>query len=196
MLLKHFRAKWTPVRVKKMRPNKNLSTLRTRLFVVAATFFFAAAGAQAATCSDFQDAFTRAVPELKPQFTRSVVIGGGSGDARELTTATRVEGRLVCDGQRFVRFETQIQMPSDPATRDAFYRVQQAGVLAAMKWPRTRAGQVLLSMAGEAAEYLRASEERGDVFVAGKVERHAGAAGDLAMMWTKADRTFIVLPYE
>jgi len=168
-----------------------------RLFIVAATFF-AAAGAQAApaSCSDFQEAFARAVPELKPQFTRSVVIGGGSGETRELTTATRVEGRLVCDGQRFVRFETQIQMPSDPATRDAFFRVQQAGVLAAMKWPRTRAGQVLLSMAGEAAEYLRASQERGDVFVAGKVERHAGAAGDLAMMWTKADRTFIVLPYE
>jgi hypothetical protein len=168
---------------------------RMRLFVFAATFF-AAAGAQAATCSDFQDAFARAVPELKPQFTRSVVIGGGSGETRELTTGTRVEGRLVCDGQRFVRFETQIQMPSDAATRDAFFRVQQAGVLAAMKWPRTRAGQVLLSMAGEAAEYLRASEERGDVFVAGKVERHAGAAGDLAMMWTRADRTFIVLPYE
>ncbi|MDF2115604.1 hypothetical protein PY365_08490 [Roseiarcaceae bacterium H3SJ34-1] len=170
---------------------------RMRLFIVAATFF-AAAGAHAApaSCADFQDAFARAVPELKPQFTRSVVIGGRSGETRELTTATRVEGRLVCDGQRFVRFETQIQMPSDPATRDAFYRIQEAGILAAMKWPRTRAGQVLLSMAGEAAEYLRASEERGDVYVAGKVEHHAGAAGDLAMMWTKADRTFIILPYE
>jgi hypothetical protein len=87
-------------------------------------------------------------------------------------------------------------LPSDPPTRDAFYRVQQAGILAAMKWQRTRAGQVLLSMSAEAAEYFRASEERGDVFVAGKVEHHAGAAGDLAMMWTKTDRTFIVLPQE
>jgi hypothetical protein len=170
-----------------------------RAFAVAAAIL-AGTGARAAapTCSDFQEAFARAAPELKPQFTRSVVVsrGAASGDVRELTTSARVEGRLVCDGQRFVRFETQIQLPSDPPTRDAFYRVQQAGILAAMKWQRTRAGQVLLSMSAEAAEYFRASEERGDVFVAGKVEHHAGAAGDLAMMWTKTDRTFIVLPQE
>jgi hypothetical protein len=69
-----------------------------RAFAVAAAIL-AGTGARAAapTCSDFQEAFARAAPELKPQFTRSVVVsrGAASGDVRELTTSARVEGRLV-----------------------------------------------------------------------------------------------------
>lgn len=157
----------------------------------------APASAAALTCAEFQDAFAHAVPELAPQFGRSVVISRGTrGDTRELSTSSPVEGRLTCDGTRFVRFEAQLQMPSNPAGRDAFFRVQLAGAIAGLKWNRNRATQNIIGMSSEAADYLRASEERGDVAVAGKVERHAGAAGDLAAMWTKTDRTFIVLAYD
>ena len=45
----------------------------------------------------------------------------------------------------------------------------------------------------EAAEYLRASRERGDVFVAGKTERRAGKDGDIAVFWTETERTFILV---
>lgn len=153
--------------------------------------------AAALTCAEFQDTFTHAVPELSPQFGRSVVVSRGArGDTRELTTNSAVEGRLTCDGTRFVRFEVQLQMPSTPAGRDAFFRVQLAAAMAGLKWSRNRATQNIIGMSSEAADYLRASEERGDVSVSGKVERHAGAAGDLAAMWTKTDRTFIVLAYD
>ena len=50
-------------------------------------------------------------------------------------------------------------------------------------------------MNGEAAEYLRASIERGDVFLAGKTEYHEDGS-DLGMIWTKTDRTFIIVGSE
>lgn len=176
-----------------------MNRIRNAACAILATGLAAAAPALAAplTCAEFQEAFAHAIPELSPQFGRSVVISRGTrGDARELTTSSPVEGRLTCDGNRFVRFEAQLQMPSNPSGRDAFFRVQLAAAMAGLKWSRNRATQNIIGMSSEAADYLRASEERGDVSVAGKVERHAGAAGDLAAMWTKTDRTFIVLAYE
>ena len=50
-------------------------------------------------------------------------------------------------------------------------------------------------MTAEAADYLRGSAEREDFSVAGKVERHAGEAGDIGLIWTKTDRTFILVEY-
>ena len=47
-------------------------------------------------------------------------------------------------------------------------------------------------MSREAEEYLRASNQRGDVFVAGKTEYHQGGA-DMGMIWTPRDRTLIIV---
>jgi hypothetical protein len=48
----------------------------------------------------------------------------------------------------------------------------------------------------DAAEYLRASAERGDVYIAGKVEVHEPGNVDLGLIWTNADRSFIILGAE
>ena len=47
-------------------------------------------------------------------------------------------------------------------------------------------------MSSDAAEYLRASAQRGDTAVSGKVEYHQGDALDLGVIWTDEDRTLIV----
>lgn len=153
------------------------------------------ASAQAAqTCAGFMQAFERAAPELKPQFVRAVVVGGAStGEARDLVTAVRVDARLFCDGDRFVRFEASVQIPTDSTVRGGYYTIQEAAAMAALRWQRGRASQTIHAMTGEVAEYLRGSQERGDVFISGKTERHAGREGDIAMFWTTTERSFILV---
>jgi hypothetical protein len=166
----------------------------------AAAFFSVAWGASAqaaASCTAFMDAFAKAAPELQAQFVRPIVIsrgaGEGGGDSRDVVTGFGVDARLICAGDKFVRFEAQIPQQAQPLLVDGFNRMQVAATMAALRWPKARATQTVNSMAANAAEYLRASQERGDVFVSGKVDRHAGRAGEIGVVWTLADRSFIIV---
>ena len=47
-------------------------------------------------------------------------------------------------------------------------------------------------MSADAAEYLKASVQRGDTYQSGKVEYHQADALDLGLIWTDTDRTFVV----
>lgn len=147
----------------------------------------------AQSCGGFMDAFQRAAPELKAQFVRPVVVGGTAGnEARDLVTEHSVDARLLCKGERFDRFEARIQTPAEPRLVEAFRAIEEAAAIAALDWKRPRAAQTLRAMSAEAQEYLRASEERGDVFVSGKTERHAGRGGDIGLVWTKTERSFVI----
>ncbi|HEY8579516.1 MAG TPA: hypothetical protein VIL72_06485 [Beijerinckiaceae bacterium] len=139
-------------------------------------------------------AFERAAPDLAPRFVRAVVVGGaGGGEARDLLTSARVDARLFCDGDRFVRFEASVQLPADARLRDGYYSIQEAASVAAFRWSRARAAQTIHAMTAEVAEYLRASQERGDVFVSGKTERHAGRDGDIGVFWSLGERSFVIV---
>lgn len=150
-----------------------------------------------ATCSRFMDAFTKAAPELKAQFVRPVVVARGTAEtgaeARDVVTEFGVDTRLICDGERFLRFEAQIPQPAEPRLVEGFNRIQVAAAMAALRWPRARASNIVSGMAADAAEYLRASQERGDVFISGKVDRHAGRDGEVGVVWTLSDRSFIIV---
>lgn len=175
--------------------------MRPARVALAATFILTAAGGGAAfaapACSAFMDAFAKAAPELKAQFVRPVVVSRGvtesGAEARDVVTEFGVDSRLICVGERFARFEAQIPQPADARQVEGFNRIQVAATMAAMRWPRARASQVVSSMASDAAEYLRASQERGDVFISGKVDRHAGRDGELGVVWTLSDRSFIIV---
>lgn len=173
--------------------------LARRAFVSLVLVLACAGAASAAppSCQGFMDAFVKAAPELKAQFVRPVVVSRGAAEAgaeaRDLVTEFSVDARLLCAGDRFLRFEAQIPQPARQSAIDGFDRIQVAAAMAALRWQRARAQQTLRSMAADAAEYLRASEERGDVFVSGKVDRIAGRDGELALVWTRADRSFIVV---
>jgi hypothetical protein len=171
------------------------------VFLFAFTGICALLSAQTAmaapTCAGFMEAFARAAPSLKAQFVRPVVVRRGpsdpAGEARDLVSEYKVDARLFCSGVRFVRFEAQIAGEADSKSREGYYFIQEAAVLAAFRWPRPRAAQTIQALTLEVAEYLRGSRERGDVFVSGKTERHVGKEGDIAVFWTETERTFILV---
>jgi hypothetical protein len=165
--------------------------------VLAMTAGVGAPALAAPTCQGFMDAFAKAAPDLKSQFVRPVVVSRGAAEAgaeaRDLVTEFGVDARLLCNGDRFLRFEAQIPQPAQQRVVDGFNRIQVAAAMAALRWQRQRASQTISAMAVDAAEYLRASAERGDVFISGKVDRIVGRDGEIALVWTQADRSFIVV---
>jgi hypothetical protein len=150
----------------------------------------------ASACSAFMDAFAKAAPEMKAQFVRPVVVSRGvvetGAESRDMVSEFGVDSRLICVGERFLRFEAQIPQIADQRLVEGFNRIQVAATMAAFRWPRARASQAVTSMAADAAEYLRASQERGDIFISGKVDRHAGR-GEIGVVWTLSDRSFIIV---
>ena len=169
----------------------------TCLMAAAFGVFGAAPADAAASCAGFMDAFTKAAPGLKAEFVRPVLVRRGPSDAgseaRDLVSEYSVDARLFCRGDRFLRFEAQTPGAADARLREGYYLIQEAATMAAFKWPRERAQKTIHALTAEAADYLRASRERGDVFVAGKTERRNGRDGDIAVFWSESERTFIIV---
>lgn len=159
----------------------------------------APAHAIAVSCEAFMKHLQNSAPELAPQFVRPVVVSRGNlapgTEVRDLITRLRIDGQLFCDGDRFVRFEAKIHAPFEAALQRGFDRLQHVSTQFKLQWPDAKTAATVRRMRRDAAEYMRASAERGDVFIAGKVEEHAGEAGDVAMVWTRLDRTFILVEY-
>ena len=147
-------------------------------------------------CDAFKASVTRDSGDLNAQFIRPLVVSrGGPSDLEtyDLVSRARVDGALKCKGDVFISFEARIAMPADGELIGRFARVQQAAAMAAFGWTAGRAEREIHDIANEAADYLRASQERGDVSIAGKVEQHHPGGMDLGLIWTPSDRTFIAL---
>lgn len=148
----------------------------------------------AAGCSAFQANFAKEVPEVGASFVRPLVVSrsGQSGEFFDLVTNSRIDGLLQCNGEKFLRFEVKIAMPADAAALARFDNVLHAALKASLGWSASRAATAVRTMSREAAEYLRASDQRGDVVVAGKTEYHEGGS-DLGMIWTSSEHTLVVV---
>ena len=48
-------------------------------------------------------------------------------------------------------------------------------------------------MSDDAREYLAASKQRGDVYIAGKTEEHLPGAVGLGLIYTETDRALIIV---
>ena len=77
------------------------------------------------------------------------------------------------------RFEARIGQPANARTTTNFERFQTAALKAALGWDAGKSRSVLRSMSGDASEYLAASRQRGDVYVAGKTRSTSPAASAL-----------------
>lgn len=156
----------------------------------------APAGAETAGCGKFREAMTRASGELKADFARPLVVSRGSATGIEqydLVSRARIDGMLRCRGEAFVSFEATIHLPADAALAGHFAEAQTAALISALGWPQARANAMTLALARDAAEYLRGSAERGDVSVAGKTEEHLAGDVEVGAVWTRTERTFILL---
>ena len=154
------------------------------------------AAAQTVECTRFRTAMTSASGDLKADFVRPLVVsrGGQSGlEQYDLVTHARIDGVLRCRGEVFVSFEATIHMPADGALLERFATAQTAALVAALGWAHGRAAAKIHAVAHDADDYLRGSAERGDVVVAGKLEEHLPGGFDIGAIWTRTERTFILL---
>ncbi len=177
--------------MKKMRHTKAILTLAA-LLVLGASPTLAAP----AQCSVFRDAVTKSAADVKGEFVRPIVVSRGQGGQYatwDLVTNARIDGTLRCRGEAFVSFEGKITLPADATLTARFGALHEAALIAAFSWQKARVSTLVNNMNLEAADYLKGSAERGDVYVAGKVEAHEPGNVDLGLIWTNSDRTFIIL---
>ncbi|WP_131195283.1 hypothetical protein [Lichenihabitans psoromatis] len=149
-------------------------------------------------CASFMEDFTKAAQPNKVTFERPLNITRGFfGDdegveVRVLATGENVEGTLKCHGDEFRRFEVRVAAPVDEKLETTLKAYEQAALIAAFRWDRPKAEMIVNAMSSDAAEYLKASVQRGDTFLSGKVEYHQGDTLDLGLIWTDTDHTFII----
>ena len=111
----------------------------------------------------------------------------------DIQTHSDVDGTLTCQGDQFTRFEAHALEPLHGRAGEGFERLQQVALKAALGWDAGRAKSASKGLAGEAKEYLSASRQRGDVYIAGKTERHEPGGVGIGMIFTEVDRSFVIV---
>jgi hypothetical protein len=148
-----------------------------------------------AGCDAFSNALRAEASDMQVEFGRAVVVSRTRSDSNvfDITTRVDVDATLSCRGDQFVRFEARIGEPANARTTTNFERFQSAALKAALGWDTGKSRSVLKGMSADASEYLAASRERGDVYVAGKTEEHEPGGVSLGLMATGSDRTFVIV---
>jgi hypothetical protein len=148
-----------------------------------------------AGCDAFTNALRAGASDMQVEFGRAVVVSRTRSDSNvfDITTRVDVDGTLTCHGDQFVRFEARIGEPANARTTTNFERFQTAALKAALGWDAGKSRGVLQGMSADAGEYLAASRQRGDVYVAGKTEEHMPGGVSLGLMATGSDRIFVIV---
>ena len=133
--------------------------------------------------------------DLGVDYSRALVVSRVHTNTSNFDIVTRsdVDGTLVCQGDQFVRFEAHALEPMRGKAAEGFERLQQLAMHAALGWDGAKAKSAAKGLAGEAREYLSASRERGDVYIAGKTERHEPGGVGVGMIFTEVDRAFVIV---
>ncbi len=142
--------------------------------------------------------YPAAASGYRVSFERPITINRGFGDLLSgvdvhiLQSGAEVDGTLKCRGDAFVRFEARVTLPAKDKALADFVSLGQAALMTAFRWERAKAQTVERAMSQDAAEYLRASLQRGDTYVSGKVEYHQADRLDLGLIWTETDHTLVI----
>lgn len=169
----------------------------SRVLAVAAAAFCAAAEPAWAIvgCDAFSAAMRSAASDMGVEFSHAIVVSRTRSDATvfDVTTKVDVDATLTCRGDQFLRLEARISEPANARTTTNFERFQSAALKAALGWDPGKSRSVLRAMGSDARDYLVASRQRGDVYIAGKTEEHEPGGVSLGMMATDSDRVFIIV---
>ena len=166
-------------------------------FVLA--LVLAAAGASPASaipgCDAFLDKLRAETGDLGVDFTHALVVSRARSDNTvfDITTNTEVDGVLTCRGDRLLRFEAHVSEPAKQRALTAFEKLSAGSLRVALGWDGGQAKGKFSDMAADAKEYLSASKQRGDVYIAGKTEEHVGGGVGLGLIFTEVDRAFIIV---
>ena len=171
--------------------------LRSTVFAVAAAVWTASheAACAIAGCDAFSAALRAEASDMQVEFQHAIVVSRTRSDSNvfDVTTKVDVDATLSCRGDEFLRFEARISEPASARATTNFERFQTAALHAALGWDAAKSRGVLRGMSADAREYLAASRERGDVYVAGKTEEHEPGGVSLGLMATGTDRTFVIV---
>ena len=148
-----------------------------------------------AGCDAFSAALRAEASDMQVEFQHAIVVSRTRSDSKvfDVTTKVDVDASLSCRGDEFLRFEARVSEPTSARTATNFERFQAAALKAALGWDAAKSRGVLRGMSTDAREYLAASRERGDVYVAGKTEEHEPGGVSLGLMATGSDRTFVIV---
>lgn len=148
------------------------------------------------SCAAFMDAYSKTAASYGVQFARALNVGGASArfDYWDAGGEGDVDATAVCRGDELVRFETRAAQGGGARVEARFERYQQAGLQVILGYDAKRAASTVTALTKDAREFLRGSRERGDAFISGKVERHAGGGAEIGVVYTETDRTMIVVP--
>ena len=129
-------------------------------------------------------------------YSRALVVSRGAHNSTvnfDVNTQSDVDGTLTCQGDQFVRFEAHALEPLRAKAAEGFDRLQQLAMRVALGWDAGKAKSASKGLSGEARDYLSASRERGDVYIAGKTERHEPGGVGVGMIFTEIDRAFVIV---
>lgn len=146
-------------------------------------------------CDAFSASLRSGASDMGVEFSHAIVVSRTRSDTTvfDVTTKVDVDATLSCRGDQFLRFEARIGEPANARTKTNFERFQATALKAALGWDPSKSRGVLHSMSTDAGEYLDASRQRGDVYIAGKTEDHVPGGVSLGMMATDSDRVFVIV---
>ncbi len=148
-----------------------------------------------AGCDAFSAALRAGASDMGVEFSHAIVVSRtrSASNVFDITTRVDVDGTLSCRGDQFLRFEARISQPANARTTTNFERFEVAALKAALGWDAAKSRGVLKGMSADASEFLVASRQRGDVYIAGKTEEHVPGGVSLGLMATDSDRTFVIV---
>ena len=155
----------------------------------------APAHARIVGCDAFGTALAADASELAITLNHAVVVSKSESNANVFDIATNgdVDGTLTCVGDKLERFEARVTEPASERAKTNFARLSAAALRAALGFDAGKAASAFRRLDGQAAEYLRASRERGDVYISGKTEEHLAGGISLGVIETDTDRAFVIV---
>ena len=173
----------------------NLRILSASAALALAALSGAPAHARIVGCDAFGTALAADASELAITLNHAVVVSKSASNANVFDIATNgdVDGTITCLGDKLERFEARVTEPASQRAKTNFARLSSAALRAALGFDAGKAAGAFRRLDGAAAEYLRASRERGDVYISGKTEEHLAGGISLGVIETDTDRAFVIV---
>src|SRR5271156_3994501 len=146
-------------------------------------------------CDAFVEKLRAEARDLQVDFSHALIVSRAKNESEvfDISTKMEVDGTLTCRHDEFARFEAHLAEPATARATTAFERLSAAALRAALGWDAGKSRAQVQEMAGDAKEYLAASRERGDVYIAGKTEEHVPGGVSLGLIYTDVDRAFAIV---
>lgn len=146
-------------------------------------------------CDAFMDKLRTAASDLHVDFTHALVVSRARSDTDvfDITTKGEIDGTLTCRAGGLMRFEAHMAEPASARAASQFEGFEAAALRSALGWDAAKSRSEARDMGADARDYLKASRERGDVYVSGKTEEHAPGGISLGLIVTDTDTAFIIV---